>query len=405
MPEKNLSPWGKPEKESLTRKIASGGGVEQVLDLCMTRSLLLRFPFPTWPRSEGVPLVSLSVSAKTRLREIFKFLLRIPRGCVMSGTRVKMAKSKQSDEVLDTICASLRLGIPFDRSCKAAGISKHSGHNWRRDGWQEIEEHDPDLDEPLGFTARFAIEVESALVTFMAPLVQRVRDAAAGKGAKRADWRAAQTLLASRFPDEWSERVAVAKSQRIEVAGNIGVNVHGFAEFVALRKMTRPELLAKNEQLNSQIDHRPLGGQDLDDEIEFLEAKICAMREARASNRGFTTSNWLVGRPAGRPIAIDLEGSEFTEAAPLAIGLEAASSGNDAVDLPDAAPQIARVQKGFGYDRDSGQAIPIYADAPVDDDLADIVAARSTPGSGGEGGFDRGPSSPFPTYDDDETTL
>ena len=223
----------------------------------------------------------------------------------MPGTKVKMAVSKQDDKVMDTICESLRLGIPFDRSCKAAGISKKSGHNWRRNGWERIEEADPDSDEPLGFTARFAIEVELALVEFMKPLVQRVRDAAAGTG--KGDWRAAQQLLASRFPNEWSERTHVAKSQRLEVAGHIDVNTHGFEEFVALRKMTHPELLIKIEKLQKQIDNRPIFGQELDDEISFLEGKVAAMRSARASNYSFTHGNWLIGNPAIRPISIDLE--------------------------------------------------------------------------------------------------
>ena len=86
------------------------------------------------------------------------------------------------------------------------------------------------------------------------------------------------------------------------------------------------------------------------------------MREARAGTGAFTPSNWLVGRPAGRPLVIDLEAAEFMEEAPLAIGLETASSGDEAVELPEAAPLIARVQMGIGYDRDSGLAFPLYDD-------------------------------------------
>ena len=283
----------------------------------------------------------------------------------MVEAKVKMAKSKQNDEVTDTICTSLRSGIPFERSCKAAGISKHSGHNWRRDGWLAIEKADPDSDEPLGFTARFAIEVEQALVTFMEPLVKRVRDAAAGEG--KGDWRAAQQLLASRFPNEWSERTHVAKSQRLEVAGHIGVNTHGFEEFVALRKMTLPELLIKSEKLKAQIDNRPISGQELDDEISFLEDKVTAMKSARAGNYGFTPSGWMVGNPAVRPISIDLEAGQFTEAETLAISHE---------------------------------------DVPVADGRAEVeVAARSTPGHGG-GAASTGAASPFPfPVDDEDTSL
>ena len=297
----------------------------------------------------------------------------------MSGTSTARARSRQTDEVMDTVCASLRLGIPFNRSCRAAGIGDRTGREWRQVGWRSIEEADPSSDEPLSFTARFAIEVEAALVEFMAPLVERVRDAAAGRG--KGDWRAAQQLLAARFPDEFSERTHVAKSQRVEVAGSIGINTHGFEEFVALRKMSFAELRAATEKIQAQIDNDPITGKNLDDEISFLEAKLAAMRDERATTGSFTPGNWLTLSSARRPIAIDLEDREFTEAAPLAIGLEAAPSGDGLVhagstpiaagaasvvrvapaDLPEAAPRLARVQTGIGYDAATGLAIPMFA--------------------------------------------
>ena len=140
----------------------------------------------------------------------------------MSGTST--ARSKQTQATLDTITESLRMGIPFSRSCKAAGISAQSGHAWRQAGWQEIEEADANSNEAISFVGRFAIAVEGALVEFMGPLVARLRDESTGKG--KGDWRAAKELLASRFPNEFSEKTHAAKSARLEIAGDIAHSFH-----------------------------------------------------------------------------------------------------------------------------------------------------------------------------------
>ena len=275
-----------------------------------------------------------------------------------------MAQSKQTPEVLAAICGSLRLGIPFSRSCKSAGISEVTGRGWRRAGWSAIEEAAPDEGGPLSFVARFAIEVESALVEFMAPLVARLRDESTGKAL--GDWRYAKELLASRFPGEWSEKVHAAKSGRLEIAGEVGFNAHGYDQFLALRKMTYSELLCKSEQIQAQINHDPIAGQDLDDEIVFLEGKVEAMRDALAGNRSFTPANWLVGRAAQRPIAIDLERDRYEVSGAAPTGRAPIEPGALVVvpDAPGDLPEIARprVRTGIGYDADSGLAIEMYDD-------------------------------------------
>ena len=296
------------------------------------------------------------------------------------------ARSKQTEETLQAICESLKMGLPFDRSCKLAGISKQTGHTWRNSGWSLIEGTPEDSEAPLSFTVRFAVEVEAALRDFMAPLIERIRQGGSGKD--KGDWRAAAALLAARFPDEFSEKTHVAKSQRLEVSGELAVkHAHEFQHYLSLRNMSHAELMYEIEKTQSQIDHRPLKGEELDAEIDFYEAKLDAMREARGTRLGFIRSNWLNGPMNKRPITIDLEVTEFSDAdtlpaptetpapglvhrgagvSPLEIAAPVSSfpgASEDAGAVSDAtAPATPRVQTGFGFDADTGLAIPLYAD-------------------------------------------
>ena len=293
------------------------------------------------------------------------------------------ARKKQTEATLLSVCESLRSGISFTRSCSVSGISKQTGFAWRNAGWDAIDSEDADSDEPISFTARFALETELALADFQRPLIQRIRDGADGKS--KGDWRAAQQLLASRFPDEFSEKVAAAKSGKLEVSGQIAMeHQHGYREFLNLRNMTRGELALEMARLESQVDHTPISGCDLDVQIGILEGKLDSMRLAREGDHDWLACNWIgAGLPAIRPAlpeAIDLDESEFSElpAVPAAGGPGAATTGlapdtGAGVVLAASAPvasssEIARsrVQTGIGFDRDSGLAIPIFED---DEDL------------------------------------
>ena len=213
------------------------------------------------------------------------------------------APRKQTVETLESVCQSLRAGVSFSRSCKISGVSKQTGHAWRNAGWQQIDAASDDLDGPISFVARFALETELALADFMRPLIERMRDGASGKG--RGDWRAAKELLASRFPDEWSEKVATAKSAKLEVSGQIDVaHEHSYAQFVALQKLTREELQFEVERIQGQVDNAVIDGDDLAAEISFHQAKLAAMIEAHETERSFSKSNWITGRgPAVRAVA------------------------------------------------------------------------------------------------------
>ena len=232
------------------------------------------------------------------------------------ANKVREARSKQTPETLEKICEALRAGIPISRSAKAAGVSYQTVCNWRNAGWEAIDTEAEDSDAPISFVARFAIEVEAALVHFMAPFLARIRDEAKGVG--KGDWRAARAILEMRFPDEFSEKVAAAKSGKLEVSGQIAMeHQHGYREFLNLRNMTGGELALEMERLESQVDHTPISGTDLDAQIGILEGKLDSMREAAARGHGWVAANWLVvGEPAIRPAVptvIDLNESEHRE--------------------------------------------------------------------------------------------
>ena len=181
------------------------------------------------------------------------------------------ARKKQTDSTLDDVCSRLRAGVPFANSCKAAGISTQTGHVWRSAGWELIEQADEDSDAPLPFVARFAVAVESSLVAYMSPFPKRITDELEGSG--RGDWKVCQSILAARFPDSFSEKTHVAKSQRVEVSGQIDVNhAHGYQQFLALRNMSKQELAFEIEKFDSRKNFERLEGEVLDAAIAVAES-------------------------------------------------------------------------------------------------------------------------------------
>ena len=282
------------------------------------------------------------------------------------------AKKKQVEATLLSVCESLRSGISFTRSCSVSGISKQTGFAWRNSGWDAIETEAEGSDEPLPFVARFALETELALADFQRPLIQRIRDGADGK--TKGDWRAAQQLLASRFPDEFSEKVHAAKSGKLEVSGQIDVShAHAYQQFLAIRNLSMEELALETARLESQINHTPISGGDLDARIAVLEGKLSSMREAAASGHGWVAANWLVvGEPAIRPAVpeiIDLDEFEVTNNpaatdtpadAPIEAGAEFVLSS------ASAAPPLS---SGIAYDAITGLA---YHPPVEDEDLTTL---------------------------------
>ena len=203
-----------------------------------------------------------------------------------------MAKSgkawtKQNDVTLTSVCDNLRKGVPFARCCKVSGISESTGHAWRTDGWSQIQENeDLDSDEELSFPARFALEVEIAARDFMAPMIQKIRDGADGKS--KGDWRAAQSILNSLYPHEFSEKVATAKSARVEISGSVTLEMQRvYADHMQIMSMTKEELAFHAADVQSRLDHRSIEGEELDAEIAVAEL------EAGRDDKGSRPWLWL----------------------------------------------------------------------------------------------------------------
>ena len=194
----------------------------------------------------------------------------------MSGTLAKT--HRQTDEVMATICQALRSGLPLDRAFRSGGISKSTGHAWRQSGWRQIEMADANTSDELSYVARFAIAVDAALIEFMQPLVKRFADGALG--GNKGDWRAARELLAARLPHEFSERVAVAQSQKMEISGGIDHSHYS----VQLAAMTLQELRDESERHDAVI-YAGLGGPSLDREIEKLERQLVELCKSRDRER------------------------------------------------------------------------------------------------------------------------
>ena len=255
----------------------------------------------------------------------------------MAGTKNRV--SRQTDEVLQAVCSSLRLGVPLARSFRIAGIGERTGFLWRSQGWEAIESHESGSGDELSFPAKFAVAVEAALSEFMAPLIRQINETAQGKGDKGRDaWRAAKELLAARFPDEWSERTHVAKSQRVEISGGIG-----------LKYRRREYDRMSNEELQSEIDrlwiqeHVGLSGGALDKKIarhEIVLADLCKQRDQQRGNGALIPGN-LTRRPPVELVASD--GSPVIEHERVEVQVAAPAD-------PFEVPEKPR-RRGIGYDQ------------------------------------------------------
>ena len=195
----------------------------------------------------------------------------------MSGTTGK--GYKQTPETLAAVVDGLRSGLPPKRAAMVAGISEKTFYTWRRAGWEAIEATDENSDEGMSFVVQFALQVEAALGAYMAPLIKRIAEAAAGRG--KGDWRAAHAILAGRFPHEFSERVAVAKSARIEVSGGIDHSIYS----VQLENMTIDELRDESSRHDAVIC-AGLVGASLDREITRRETVLADLNKQRDLQRG-----------------------------------------------------------------------------------------------------------------------
>ena len=289
----------------------------------------------------------------------------------MSGTENKTRR--QTPEVLAKVCGSLRAGLPIKRAAMGAGISERTFYNWRRQGWALIEETDAESDEALPFVALFALQVESALSDYIKPLIAQIAEAAKGKG--RGDWRAAHAILAGRFPHEFSERVAVAKSQKVEVTGGVEL-IYRRRE---LDRMTTDELDAVIERSRIQ-QYAGLSGEGLDSEITKLESILSGLYKARDQQAHFVSrrkiSPVIHDKRPTPPLSLEsyevvgVSGFEHAPDEILAANQQAPDTTGAAV-VVDAAPvtlpepvPVAVKRPGFGYDQ-HGLAIQL-----TDEDLS-----------------------------------
>ena len=269
------------------------------------------------------------------------------------------ARSKQTDATLTAICEALRLGVPSSRAAKSSGISYQTFCTWRTAGWEAIEAAPEDSSEPLSFVAKFAVEVEAALVEFMSPFLARIRDETTGKG--KGDWRACRAILEMRFPDEFSEKVRAAQTAKLEISGTVTHEMRQiYDDHLRWKNMDRLELKYELERLDAQIVEHAVEGENLDAEITFLEGKLSAMVQSRARDTPFYPGNWLTGNPAIRPTVpkvIDLDEYEIKddlvadipESAPIAAGAEVILSSASATPSPPRRSGIAYDANGLAF--------------------------------------------------------
>ena len=165
-----------------------------------------------------------------------------------------------------------------------------------------------------------------------------------------------------RFPDEWSERTHVAKSQKIEVTGGIGI-VYKRRE---MDKLTTAELQDVIDTIQNR-QHQGMGGAALDAEIAKYEGVLASLYEQREGDRKWR-SRTRGCHDSGRQL--DATDADYVVAVPVGMAHEpkliqaavsqAPDTAGDPVVVPGspAAPIVREEARpsGIGYSRD-GQAI------------------------------------------------
>ena len=267
---------------------------------------------------------------------------------------------RQTPEVLEAVCDGLRAGLPLKRAAMSAGISERTFHLWRTAGWQEIEHPSKDSDGEMPFVVDFALKVEAALAAYIQPLVTRISQASQGKG--KGDWRAAATLLQGRFPHEFSERVAVAKSQKVEVAGSIE-HSHSYRR---LEAMTDVELQGELESCHWSMRSDMLFGDELGQVIEYMQAKLSVMRDHHKHRTAYFPQRDEVA-PSARapstsppPVVIEHESAQVQVAAPQ-LAPDAAGAADVVAAAPAALPRPPRPMRVLNFNR-FGAAINVDED-------------------------------------------
>ena len=275
----------------------------------------------------------------------------------MAGTAGK--GHRQTEQVLSAVCDGLKAGLPIKRAAMSAGISEKTFHNWRGDGWHSIERTDQDSDAEMSFVVQFALQTEAAICAYMAPLIQRVSEAALSGG--KGDWRAAAMILQGRFPHEFSERLEVAKSQRVEIGGTIS---HDFS-LMRLQSMSDAELRAELEGTHWSMRSSMLFGDELGEVISYMEDKLSLMRHHYAAKTAFfpdREDSWRPGSGRGskaesgiEPKLIEHEDNEIQAAV---LQAPDTAEGSGVVARPSATPSVSfhvneePPARGIGYRAD-----------------------------------------------------
>ena len=284
----------------------------------------------------------------------------------MAGTAGK--GHRQTLEVLSAICDGLRQGLPIKRAAMSAGISEKTFHLWRNAGWGEVERTDESSDAEMSFFVQFALQTEAAICAYMLPLIERVSSAAHGGG--KGDWRAAVMILQGRFPHEFSERVAVAKSQKVEIGATIS---HDFS-VMHLQSMSDAELSAELESIHWSMRSSMLYGDELGEVIDYMEEKLSLMRHHFAAKTAYfpdRETSWRPGSKAAAGIEPGLIEHEDNEICAAVLEAPDEAEGLGVVAQPSATPramsfevQEKRPARGFGFNK-FGDAINL-----ADEDLS-----------------------------------
>src|SRR5258708_1359871 len=116
-----------------------------------------------------------------------------------------MSHSRLTPAVQARICEALRAAAPYDAAAKYAGVPRRTFYRWLEKGRAAKNGRYRDSVDALE-KARDDVQVACAAVW---------------RKAAMNDWRAARSLLQTRFPEDWAKRDRVELSGKLEHRGNL----------------------------------------------------------------------------------------------------------------------------------------------------------------------------------------
>lgn len=132
--------------------------------------------------------------------------------------------TKMNDEVCNTICEGIELGLPYKHACESAGVSYVTFLSWKAKGEIALETKTPSqysASEENCIT--FLYQVRKAEADGIKENIKKIKEIGEGSGEHRPDWKALAWILKCRDPEHFTETQKI--DQKTEHSGGVSIKL------------------------------------------------------------------------------------------------------------------------------------------------------------------------------------